>query len=110
MRYKSFSGIGQRHKFGHWVNDGFEIYKAAEQIISRFKLTQPVRAVGVWVSEVQPAKHVPQNLFKVDKIEEKIVETIDDVNNKYGEMVVTRAAVTGMKIKEVVSGLGRKKF
>lgn len=110
LRYKNFSGVGQRHKFGHWVNDGYEIYKAAEQILDELLISQPVRAVGVWVNDVQPQRYVPQNLFPEDKTEEKIVETIDDVNNKYGSMVVTRASVTGMKIKEVVSGLGRKKF
>lgn len=110
VRYKSFSGLGQRHKFGHWVNDGFEIYKAAEEIIGKFRLAEPVRAVGIWVAEVQPGRNVPQNLLPEARTEEKIVRTIDEVNNKYGEMVVRRAAVTGMKIKEVVSGLGRKKF
>jgi DNA polymerase IV len=110
VRYKSFSGLGKRHKFGHWVNDGYEIYKAAEKIVDGFSLKEPVRAIGIWVAEVQPAKNVPRNLLDADKTEEKIVATIDAVNNKYGEMVVTRAVVTGMKIKQVVSGLGRKKF
>jgi DNA polymerase-4 len=110
VRYKSFSGLGKRHKFGHWVNDGYEIYKAAEEIIEGFSLKEPVRALGIWVAEIQPARNVPQTLLEGDKTEEKIVATIDAVNNKYGEMVLTRAVVTGMKIKEVVSGLGRKKF
>jgi DNA polymerase IV len=110
VRYKSFSGLGKRHKFGHWVNDGYEIYKAAEGIIDSFNLSEPVRAIGIWVAEVQPAKNVPRNLLQSDISEEKIVETIDAVNNKYGEMILTRAVVSGMRIKEVVSGLGRKKF
>jgi DNA polymerase-4 len=110
VRYKSFSGLGERHKFGHWVNDGYEIYKAAEAIIDSFSLREPVRAIGIWVAEVQKSQNVPMSLFAEDKTEEKIVSTIDAVNNKYGQMVLTRASVTGMRIKEVVSGLGRKKF
>jgi len=110
VRYRSFSGLGRRHKFGHWVNDGYEIYKAAEEIIDSFSLREPVRAIGIWVAEVQKAQNVPMSLFAEDITEEKIVSTIDAVNDKYGQMVLTRASVTGMKIKEVVSGLGRKKF
>lgn len=110
IRYKSFSGLGKRHKFGKWVNDGYEIFKAAEEIVQGFSITQPVRAVGIWVSDVQPIKNVPLSLMPEDHIEEKIVSTIDKVNEKYGQMVLTRAVVAGMKIKEVVSGLGRKKF
>ncbi len=110
IRFKSFSGLGKRHKFGHWVNDGYEIFKAAEIIIDSFNITEPVRAIGVVISDVQKAQNVPMSLIPEDKIEEKIVETIDVVNNKYGQMVLTRAVVSKMKIKEVVSGLGRKKF
>jgi DNA polymerase-4 len=110
VRYKSFSGAGKRHKFGRWVNDGYEIYKEAEAIIDSFSLREPVRAIGIWITEIQPAKNVSYSLLSEDKENEKIVAAIDAVNNRYGEMVLTRAVVTGMKIKEVVSGLGRKKF
>lgn len=110
IRYKNFSGIGERHKLKRWVCDGYEIYKAAERILDNLTFSQPVRAVGVYVTDVQPAKHTPGLMFAEDKLNEKITATLDAVNNKYGELVLTRAVVGGMKIKEVVSGLGRKKF
>lgn len=110
LRYKSFSGIGERRKLKKWVCDGYEIFKAAERIFNDAVLKEPVRAIGVWVTDIQPSKNVPFSFLGEDKLEEKITSTIDAVNNKYGELVLTRAVVTGMKIKEVVSGLGRKKF
>lgn len=110
LRFKSFSGVGQRKKLKFWVNDGYEIFKAAEKILNDLKITEPVRAVGVWITDVQVAKNVPGVMFAEDKLNEKITATIDAVNNKYGELVLTRAVISGMKIKEVVSGLGRKKF
>lgn len=110
IRYKSFSGLGKRHKFGRWVNDGYEIYKAAEEIVDGFSLKEPVRAIGIWVSEIQPSRNVSLPLLSEDKENEKIVSAIDAVNGKYGELVLKRAVIAGMKIKEVVSGLGRKKF
>lgn len=110
LRFKSFSGMGQRHKFKYWVNDGYDLYKAAEKILAGLKISEPIRAVGVWVTDVQPAKNVPVPMLAEDKTKEKMVKALDAVNNKYGELVVTRGIVAGMKIKEVVSGLGRKKF
>lgn len=110
IRYKGFSGIGERHKLKKWACDGYEIFKAAEKILDSITFREPVRAVGVYVTDVQPAKNVPQFMFAEDKINEKITQTLDAVNDKYGELVLTRAVVGGMKIKEVVSGLGRKKF
>lgn len=110
IRYKSFSGTGQQQKSAYWICDGYDIYKQALVILAKLKITEPVRAVGVWVGQVQPAKNVPQNLFPEDKRNERVIRVMDQVNNKYGELVVTRAIITGRKIKEVVSGLGRKKF
>lgn len=110
IRYKSFSGTGQQQKTAFWVCDGYDIYKQAINILSKLKIMEPVRAVGVWVGSVQPTKNVPQNLFPEDKKNEKIIKVMDQVNNKYGELVVTRAIITGRRIKEVVSGLGRKKI
>jgi DNA polymerase IV len=109
LRYKDLSGKGERHKLKKWVCDGYEIYKAAEAILDTVSFAQPVRAVGVYVSDVQPAQNVPNVMFAEDKLNEKITETLDAVNNKYGELVLTRAVVGGMRVKEVVSGLGRKK-
>jgi DNA polymerase-4 len=110
IRFKSFSGVGQRHKQKFWVNDGYDIYKAAEKTLESLKITEPIRAVGVWVTDIQPAKNVPVTMLEEDKKKEKMVAALDAVNNKYGELVLTRGIITGMKIKEVVSGLGRKKF
>lgn len=110
LRYRNFSGVGERHKLKRWVCDGYEIFKAAEAILKATTLSQPVRAVGIYVTDIQPAQNVPAVMFKEDQINEKITATLDAVNNKYGELVLTRAVVSGMKIKEVVSGLGRKKF
>lgn len=110
LRFKSFSGVGQRHKTTFWVNDGYDIYKAAEKILKGLKITQPIRAVGVWVTDVQPVKNVPVAMLKEDTQKEKMVAALDAVNGKYGELVLTRGIIAGMKIKEVVSGLGRKKF
>jgi hypothetical protein len=45
-----------------------------------------------------------------DKLNQQILETMDSINNRYGEDVITRGVLTGVKLKEVVSGMGRKKF
>jgi DNA polymerase-4 len=110
LRYKSFSGLGQRHKFGRWINDGYDIFKATEAILARFNIKEPVRQIGIWITDVQPQKNVPMVLLSEDKTAEKIVATLDAVNNRYGESVLTRAVVCGMRTKQVVSGLGRRKF
>ncbi|MDD3480666.1 MAG: DNA polymerase IV [Patescibacteria group bacterium] len=110
VRYGDFSGNGQTQRIKKWISDGYEIFTYANRLLSEMNLRAPVRAIGVRVSDVQPEKNVPYSLFPEDKKEEEIIKTIDKVNDQYGDMVLTRAKVTEMKLKEVVSGLGRKKL
>jgi DNA polymerase IV len=108
VKYSSFSGIGKNKKLKKWICDGHEIFKYAENILDEIELKQAVRAIGVRVSDVQPQKNVPYLIFEEDKEDEKIVDAIDLINNKYGDLSLMRASVCNMKLKEVVSGMGRK--
>lgn len=110
VRYSSFNGTGETKKIGRWICDGHEIFNYSKIILTKIDLKFAVRAIGVSVSSVQPEKNIPRVIFKSEKTEEKIIETIDLVNNKYGDFSLVRASVSKMKIKEVVSGMGRKKL
>lgn len=109
IRYGSFSGAGRRHKGKKWLCDGYELYKSAEVILDSLNISEAVRAIGIYVSDIEPSRNVPQSLLIEDRANEKITETIDLVNNKYGEMLIRRGVHADMRIKKVVSGLGRKK-
>jgi nucleotidyltransferase/DNA polymerase involved in DNA repair len=108
LRYGSFSGTGKSHRTPRWLCSGYDLYKNAEIILEELQITEAVRAIGIYVSDIRRARYVPQSLLPEDRAEEKITETIDSVNNKYGEMLVRRGVHTNMEIKKVVSGLGRK--
>jgi DNA polymerase IV len=110
LRYSSFSGFGKGSKIKKWTCDGYEIFKYSATILDGVELKQPVRAIGVWVSGVQPEKNIPRVFFPEDKLNEEIIQTIDAVNDKYGELTLIRASTCAMKLKEVVSGMGRKKI
>lgn len=108
LRYVNFSGTGKRQKQQRWLSSGYDIYKVAEKTLDSLTIMEPVRAIGIYVSDIQKSNYVPQSLLPADRLEEKITETIDTVNNKYGEMLVRRGVHADMEIKKVVSGLGRK--
>jgi DNA polymerase-4 len=108
IRYGSFSGVGKRHKTPRWLCGGYELYKTAESVLDEIQITEPVRAIGIYVSDIRRASYVPQSLLPEDRAEEKITQTMDSVNNKYGEMLIRRGVHADMEIKKVVSGLGRK--
>lgn len=110
LRFGDFGAINERHKGSEWLNDGLKIYNLAENILAKISLRAPVRAIGVSVSQIQPSRNLPRSFLSEDAMNSKILAAMDEVNNRFGETVVTRARLAGTKIKEVVSGLGRDKF
>jgi len=110
LRFKDFTGTGKSMKIGKWTHDGLEIADAANVILRQLDIRQPIRAIGVYVGRVQRLTNVPVSLLPEDKLNDKILSAMDSVNKRYGTNVVTRARLTGVKIKEIVSGMGRDKF
>ncbi len=110
IRFGDFTGVGQRHRVGKWTHDGVEIYDAAVKILGTLDLRAPVRAIGIYAAQIQRDSCTTVSLLPEDTINDKILAAMDAVNNRFGETVVTRARLAGVKIKEVVSGMGRDKF
>jgi DNA polymerase-4 len=110
LRFKDFSGFGKTKQIGKWSQDGLGMYQEVVKILDGVELKQPVRAIGVYAGKVQLSKNVSQSFLVEDRQIEKILAVMDAVNNRFGEDVVTRAKLSGVKLKEIVSGMGRKKF
>lgn len=85
-----FSGDGRQSTIPH-TQDGLEIFKAAWKIFHKLWTGQKIRMIGVTVSNLKPA--TPQNLslLEDDKRQETIINTLDKINNKYGEFTLQRA-------------------
>lgn len=110
LRFKDFSGIGKSLRLARWTHDGLEIALSANRLLKEISICQPVRAIGVCVGGVQKENNVTSSWLPEEKINERALRAIDFVNRKCGEGTVTRARLAGVKMKEIVSGMGRDKF
>jgi DNA polymerase-4 len=110
LRFKDFGGVGKSMKIGKWSCDSLEIYPVCLKILESFIIREPVRQIGVYIGQVQLAKNIPKSWLEEDLVNDKILSAMDATNNRFGEDVVVRASLAGTKLKEVVSGMGRKKF
>lgn len=110
IRFKDFTGTGKNMRIGYWTQDGLTFYKYATDVLVKINIKQPVRAIGVYAGKVKKSEYVPMSFLPEDVENEKIIKTIDAINNKYGEDIITRGELVGMKLKEIVSGMGRNKF
>ncbi len=110
LRLKDFTILSKKQKGAYWICEEFDIYEKALKILTQFSIRSPVRAIGVGVTDIASEKNISSTFLEEDKIKEKIILASDAVNNKFGSATLTRGTISGMRLKEIVSGMGRKKF
>ena len=89
VRYADFfSSWGKQTTLKSYINLSDEIYKAAINILSTVKLEQPVRLLGISLSNLKhQAEQIP--LFAEDRRKLEATKAMDAVNQRFGDMVVT---------------------
>lgn len=80
--------IGMRKTFKDYSDTGQEIYDLAMPFLKEgFKKQKYVRQIHVWVSSLEEKKNLTPSLF--DNIrKEKVVKTIDEINEKFGDHTI----------------------
>ena len=89
VRYADFfSSWGKQTTLKNHINQSDEIYKAAVAILTTVELEQPVRLLGVSLSNLKhQAEQMP--LFLEDRKRLEATRAMDAVNERFGSMVVT---------------------
>ena len=89
IRYADFfSSWGKQMTLKNHTNQSDEIYRAALSILDTVELEQPVRLLGVCLSNL---KHQAEQLPLFEKERKKLCATqaMDKVNDRFGSMAVT---------------------
>ncbi len=85
-------GHSKRKTFIEPTYDGYEIYQRCLEIIDIFPCKELlVRVLGVSVSNLEPANAI--YLFDKDIKRERLIQSIDHINNKHGEWTVYPASL-----------------
>ena len=64
-----------------------------------YKISQPIRAIGISVSNLENDKDIPINLLPEDTKNDNLIKVSDIINNRYGEFTLFRASLTEVKNK-----------
>ncbi len=91
VRYSDFTTITRSHTIPAPTRSHRKIYQSA---ISLLKNTpkQPVRLLGISVSNISPASEAELDLFEKEAIvDEKLLRAIMEIRSKYGELGIVRA-------------------
>lgn len=99
VRYADFfSSWGKQTTLKSYVNISDEIYKAAVSILDTVELEQPVRLLGVTLSNLKhQAEQLP--LFEDERKKLFATQAMDKVNDRYGSMSVTFGSLLPGKAK-----------
>ncbi len=101
IRYADFdTWVGRQETLPHHINQSEEIYKAAVAILDTLVLLQPIRLLGVTLSNLRYGNNqLP--LFEEERRKLSMVNAMDAVNDKYGNFTVTFGSLLdGEKNKE----------
>ena len=92
IRYSDFTTVGKQQTRSSPTNQSDEIYRDAMAILDTFDLTQPVRLVGVRITNL--THNVDQlPLFEKERKAALLAAAMDEANDRFGEFAVTFASV-----------------
>lgn len=99
IRYADFySSFGKQQSLAAPINQSDDIYRAAIDILDTVELQQPVRLIGVRLSNLRhQAEQLP--LFSEERRKARMVCAMDAVNNRYGDFTVTFASLLNTEEK-----------
>ncbi|MFZ3047692.1 MAG: DNA polymerase IV, partial [Desulfatirhabdiaceae bacterium] len=93
VRYADFySSFGKQQTLASPINQSADIYKTAINILDTVELQQPVRLLGVRLTNLKcQVTQLP--LFPQERRKTLMVQAMDAVNNRYGDDTVTFASL-----------------
>ena len=99
VRYADFfSSWGKQITLKNYIDQSDEIYRAALGILSTVELPQPVRLLGVSLSNLKN-RDIQLPLFEEDRKKLFATQAMDKINQKYGEMACTYGSLVPGKEK-----------
>jgi DNA polymerase-4 len=91
VRFPDMGGISEQKLVPHYINDGAEIFETTKELFPKDMPT--IRMLSVGITYLRKTNMLTNSLLPEDQKIEKIVSSMDLVNNKFGENSVFRAAV-----------------
>jgi len=113
LGFGDFEYWGKQRKIADYINDGYDVYKVGESILDEYigGSDRPFRFVGISVSSLI---HNLDQISIFEKVEnnKKVLKAVDEINDRYGEFTVERAAIMKTVLQKktgmVTSGLYKR--
>lgn len=88
LRYTDFTTFTKRTTVGMHTNNSIEVYMIAKNILDTIRLQQPIRLIGISVSNL--TKNISQiPLLISDRNKKAATRAMDEINDRYGDFCIT---------------------
>ena len=84
-----FSNLQKQNTLSHHINLSGDIYQAAVKLYDSLKVDQPVRLLGISLSNLREGEESQPSLFEDNRRKEQLTIAMDAINNKLGDFKVT---------------------
>lgn len=98
IRYEDFSTFNQQIKVSYTCADHLLIKQVKQLFHQLYQKGRQIRLIGVRLSDLARGHH-QIHLFEDSDSQIHLYNALDNINNKYGNKTVHRAATTAVKIK-----------
>jgi DNA polymerase-4 len=92
VRYSDFYTFSKQKTIARWINSGNEIFREAFGIFESISHPKPIRLLGVGVSLLEKEWCQLDLFVKKDK-KERMLKTMDRVNERFGDWTLTWAGI-----------------
>lgn len=100
IRNSEFKTYNHGHKYLNSFNDKEEIYKLAKDLFNQTWKKEPIRLIGLRVTDFTDSNNYQLSLFEENKkVKEDILanEIINDINNKFGKDIIKKGVIINKK-------------
>jgi len=92
VRYSDFYTFSKQKTLSRWINSGNEIFREAFEIFESISHPKPIRLLGVGVSLLKK-EWCQLDLFEKKDKKERVLKTMDRVNERFGDWTLTWAGL-----------------
>jgi DNA polymerase-4 len=92
VRYSDFYTFSKQKTLSRWINSGNEIFREALEIFESIPHPKPIRLLGVGISLLKK-EWCQLDLFEKKDKKEKMLKTMDRVNERFGDWTLTWASL-----------------
>jgi len=103
LRWSDMSSSGEGKTLKTYIDDGYDIYKIARNLLDKWSFHLPVRLIGIGTTMLKKdGMQLPY--LGAERRHRNLLEAQDKINNRYGEKALQRASIINTRLKRKVGG------